>query len=155
MVRSIGLIVIASCLTASCGSSGNVESERQALVALDREWSSQVSDTDKFLAKYAPEGSLLLPGVPIATGMDAIRKTALAYASAPGFSIKWSPAKADVGSSGDVGYTAGSYRITRNDSTGQPTSETGKYVEVWKKDVGGNWKVVEFIFNSDAPPPTR
>jgi ketosteroid isomerase-like protein len=152
MWRRLGWGVALACLAAGCGSSGNVESERQALIALDREWSSQAKDIDKFLAKYAPEGSLLLPGMPNATGRDPIRNAANIFAAVPGFSIRWSPAKADVGSSGDMGYTAGTYRITRNDPAGRPSTETGKYVEVWKKDSGGDWKVVQFIFNADAAP---
>src|SRR5262245_29384110 len=143
------LLVALACLMAACGSS-NVDDERQALIALDREWSQQVKDLDKFMAKWAPEGSLNVPGMPIATGLGPIRNTANTFGAAPGFSIRWSPAKADVGSSGDVGYTAGSYRLTRDDDNGSPVTETGKYVAVWKKD-SGVWKAVEFIFNADAP----
>jgi ketosteroid isomerase-like protein len=148
----LSLLGVMSCLTAACGSSGNVDNERQALITLDREWSQQVKDLDKFMARWAPEGSLNLPGQPIATGLGPIRSAANVYGGTPGFSIRWSPAKADVGTSGDLGYTAGTYRITRNDPAGTPVTETGKYVEVWKKDPGGAWKVVEFIFNPDAPP---
>jgi ketosteroid isomerase-like protein len=148
----LGLLVVVSCLAVACGSAGNVDSERQKLIALDREWSQQVKDMEKFLGKYAPEGSLSLPGMPIATGHGAIRNAANVFAAAPNFSIRWSPLKADVGASGDLGYTAGTYRITRADPAGKPVTEIGKYVEVWKKDPGGNWKVDEFIFNPDAAP---
>ena len=151
-MRHLGLLVALSCLTAACGSSGNVDNERQTLITLDREWSQQVKDLDKFMAKWAPEGSLNLYGTPIATGLDPIRKAAEAFGGVPGFSIRWSPTKADVGSAGDLGYVAGAYRITRNDPAGRPTTENGKYVEVWKKDPGGNWKAVEFILNPDPTP---
>ena len=147
---TLGLLVAVSCLAAACGSS-NVDNERQTLITLDREWSQQVKDLDKFMAKWAPEGSLNLPGLPIATGLGPIRKVAERFGGVAGFSIRWSPAKADAGASGDLGYTAGSYRLTRNDPAGAPITETGKYVEVWKKD-GGTWKVVEFILNPDVTP---
>ena len=32
-------------------------------------------------------------------------------------------------------------------------TEKGKYVTVWKKQPGGEWKVIEDIFNADAVPP--
>ena len=147
----VGLLVVVSCLASGCGSS-NVDDERQALITLDREWSQQVKDLDKFMSKWAPEGSLNLVGVAIATGLGPIRNAAEAFGGVPGFSIRWSPAKADVASSGDLGYTAGTYRLTRNDSAGTPVTETGKYVEVWKKDPRGTWKVVEFILNPDPAP---
>ena len=151
-MRHLGLLVAVSCLTAACGSSGNVDNERQTLITLDRELSQQVKDLDKFMAKWAPEGSLNLYGTPIATGLGPIRKAAESFGGVPGFSIRWSPTKADVGASVDLGYTAGAYRITRNDPAGNPTTETGKYIQVWKKDPGGNWKIVEFILNPDAQP---
>jgi quercetin dioxygenase-like cupin family protein len=53
----------------------------------------------------------------------------------------WTPTKADV--SGDIGYTAGTYEATMGG-----VAEKGKYVEVWKKQ-GGEWKVMEDIFNAD------
>lgn len=156
MHRPLGLLVVASCLAAACGSSGDVEKERQALLALDREWSQQAKDIEKFLAKYAPDGSLSLPGMPAATGQINIRTAATAFAAAsPEFSIQWSPSKAGVGASGDMGYTAGTYQIAKNDETGKPVRENGKYVEVWKKDPAGQWKVMEFIFNPDGPPPAK
>lgn len=152
----VGLVMTMACLTAACGSSGNVDSARQTLLALDREWSQQVKDMDKFMAKFAQEGSLNLPGVARVSGREPIRHAANAFGEVPGFSIRWTPAKADVGTGADLGYTAGTYRITRDDpATGRPAAEAGKYVSVWKKDGRGNWKVVEFIFNADGPPQLR
>jgi len=40
-----------------------------------------------------------------------------------------------------------------NDPSGAPAPERGKYVTIWKKAPGGQWKAVEDIFNTDAPPP--
>ena len=151
MRRRLGLLVLASCVAAACGSSTNVDAERQALLALDREWSQQNREMDRFLLKFAPEGSLHLPGLPVATGQTAIRNATNQFAESPGFSMRWSPSKADA--SGDLGYTVGTYQISRNNPTGQAVKENGKYVTAWKKDSGGTWKVAEFIFNADAAPP--
>jgi hypothetical protein len=43
--------------------------------------------------------------------------------------------------------------MTVNDAAGNPMTEKGKYVEVWKKQADGQWKVVEDIFNADKAPP--
>lgn len=155
MRRRLGLLVMAACLAAACGSSGNVEKERQNLLSIDREWSQQGRDMERFLARWAPEGSLYLPGLPIATGQTNIRNATNQFAAAPGFSMRWAPTKSDVSSAGDLGYTSGAYQITRNDSSGKTARENGKYVTAWKKDPAGQWRVVEFIFNPDAvrPPP--
>jgi ketosteroid isomerase-like protein len=91
--------------------------------------------------------------MPVVKGSGPIREMYTKMASAPGFSLKWTPAAATVSSAGDLGYTSGSYEMTLKDESGAPLAERGKYVAVWKKAAGGQWKVVEDIFNTNAPPP--
>jgi hypothetical protein len=67
----------------------------------------------------------------------------------PGFSFKWTPAKADVSAAGDIAYTSGAYTMTMTNPAGNPATETGKYVTVWKKQAN-EWKVAEDIFNADS-----
>ena len=43
----------------------------------------------------------------------------------------------------------GTYRLTVA-AAGAPQRDIGKYVVVWRK-VGGEWKAVADIFNSDLP----
>ncbi len=54
---------------------------------------------------------------------------------------------------GDLGYTIGSFELSVNGPDGEPAMREGKYLTVWEKDQGGNWKVVADIFNYDAPMP--
>jgi ketosteroid isomerase-like protein len=44
-----------------------------------------------------------------------------------------------------------------NDAKGKPVTDRGKYATMWKKQVGGSWKVVVDISNSDLPvtPPAK
>jgi hypothetical protein len=72
--------------------------------------------------------------------------------SMPGFSLQFSPTKADVGASGDIGYTTGTYEMSMSDGAGNAMPEKGKYVAVWKKQPDGQWKAVADIVNADAPP---
>jgi ketosteroid isomerase-like protein len=134
-------------LAAGCGTSVNVEQERNSLLALDREWSQTTKDTDTFLSYFAPEASIYPQGMPVAAGAAAIRQAFTEMSSMPGFSLAWTPTKADVSAAGDVGYTAGRYEMTMAGG-----SERGKYVTVWKKQAGGEWKVMEDIFNADEAP---
>jgi ketosteroid isomerase-like protein len=134
-------------LAAACGPSANIEQERNTLLQRDREWSQTPKDLEKFISYFAPDASAYPQGMPIAKGTDSIRKTFTAMSSMPGFSIQWTPAKADVSSAGDIGYTAGTYEATMNGA-----AEKGKYVTVWKKQSDGQWKVSEDIFNADAAP---
>jgi len=138
-------LLLITVMSAGCGSSVNVEKERASLMGVDKEWAASIKDMDKFVSYYAPNASLYAPGMPVVTGSGPIREALTKMASAPGFSLSFNPVKADVGGSGDVGYTAGSYTSAMNG-----VSETGKYITVWKKQADGQWKVTEDIFNSDT-----
>jgi len=140
----IALVLIAGCCV-GCSSSANVEQERETLRRLDSEWAATVSDMDKFMSYYAPDASFYVPGMPVATGAGPIRDTLTKILSAPGFSLQFTSTMADVSASADIGYTTGTYEAKVN---GAP--EKGKYVTIWKKQSGGDWKVKEDIFNADA-----
>ena len=147
MRRYVWVVVVMALLAAGCGPSVDVEQERNNLLALDREWSQSSKDTEKFLSYFAPEASAYPPGMPVATGTAAIRDAFTKMSSMPGFSVAWTPTKAEVSAAGDLGYTAGTYQMTMTGA-----SEKGKYVTAWKKQPGGEWKVIEDIFNADAAP---
>ena len=141
----LGLVSIAA--GAGCAPAVNVDEQRTALMAADRAWSETAKDADKFAAYFADGGSIYPPGMPVITGGEAIRKTFAAMTAAPGFSLSWTPTKAEVGASGDIGYTAGTYQSTMGG-----VAEKGKYITVWKKQADGAWKVTEDIFNADEAP---
>ena len=147
MRQSVWIPAVLALLAAACGPSVNVEQERAALLQRDKEWSQTTKDVEKFLSYFAPDASAYPQGMPIATGTDSIRKSFTAMSAMPGFSVQWTPAKADVSGTGDIGYTTGAYESTMGGAT-----EKGKYVTIWKKQTDGAWKVSEDIFNADAAP---
>ena len=69
----------------------------------------------------------------------------------PGFALSWQLTKAEASRGGDLGYTVGTYVLTLHDPKGEPVTDRGKYVTVWKKQADGSWKVAADIFNSDLP----
>lgn len=141
------LVVVMAALAAGCGTSVNQQEERNRLLALDREWSESSKDTEKYLSYFAPDASVYPQGLPVVTGTAAIRDAFSKMSAMPGFSVSWTPTKADVSTAGDLGYTAGTYEMTMTGAT-----EKGKYVTAWKKQPGGEWKVIEDIFNADTAP---
>jgi ketosteroid isomerase-like protein len=66
--------------------------------------------------------------------------------------LSWEPQMAFVSASADLGYTLGTYRSARRDSSGLERSGTGKYVTIWRKQADGGWKVVFDGGNPDTPP---
>jgi ketosteroid isomerase-like protein/quercetin dioxygenase-like cupin family protein len=138
--------LVAVVALAGCARTANVAQERDALMARDREWSGVTKDVDEFVSYFAADATVHAPGTPPVTGSDAIRKTYGEMAGAPGFELSFTPARAVVASSGDLGYTAGTYQMSTAGG-----SEQGKYVTTWKKE-NGEWKVAEDIFNADSAP---
>ena len=147
MHRSLGFIALAASLTAACAQTVDVEQEKNALLAVDREWSMSTTDTDKFMSYVASDARMYPTGMPVVTGADAIRKTMTEISSAPGFALRWTPVSAEVAASGELGRTMGSYEMTMGGAT-----EKGKYLTVWKKQADGSWKVIDDAFNADAGP---
>ena len=146
MLKLKWMPLLAITFVAGCGGA-NVEQERSALLAVDREWSQSTKDLDKFTSFLAQDASAYIPGAPLVTGSAAFRAAFQEMSSAPGFAVEWTASKAEVSAAGDVGYTTGAYQLT----TGAGT-ERGKYVTIWKKQADGQWKVSEDIFNADAAP---
>ena len=59
--------------------------------------------------------------------------------------LTWEPIGGDISSSGDLGYTHGTYQIT--DDT-KKMIESGSYVRIWKRERGGTLRVVLDINNA-------
>ncbi len=118
----------------------------------DAQWSKTAGsgDVDGTVAYYVDDASLLPPNAPIASGKQAIRAM-WASLLAPGTTISWEATKVEVARSGDLATVIGTYQDSVKDPQGNPVNDRGKFVEVWKKQADGKWKVVADIFNSDLP----
>lgn len=146
----IGLLIAG--LTTACAAGANVAQERDALMQRDKDWATAAKDVDTFMSYYTTDASMYAPDMPKLAGTKAIRDAYSTMVTAPDFSLKFTPARVEVATSGDVGYTTGTYQMTMNG-----VADKGKYVTVWKK-ADGTWKVAEDIFNSDgraAPKATH
>ena len=146
MRRCLGWLLVVG-LSAACARSADVAQEKETLLRLDREWSASVQDKEKFLSYFAPNATVYSPGMPAVTGSAPIRARWDQMTASGPFTLEFAPLKADVSSSGEVGYTTGTFKMSM-----AGTTESGKYVTVWKKQADGNWKVMEDIFNADASP---
>jgi len=119
---------------------------------LDAQWSKAASanDLDATVAFYSDDATVLPPNAPIASTKEAIR-TLWVSLLVPGATVSWQATKVEVSRPGDLGYLLGTYAVTLKDSQGKPV-DSGKLVEVWKKQSDGKWKCVVDTYNSDLPP---
>lgn len=132
--------------------------DEAAIAKADADWAkaAQTGSVDAFVAFYAPGAVVLPPNDKLATTPEAIRKAASELVGLPGLRISWKSNKVEVAKSGDIGYLYGAYDLTFNGPDGKPIHDTGKIVEVWKKQADGAWKCAVDTWNSDvpvAPPP--
>jgi len=139
-----------------CAPKVDVEAERAALLQVDADWAKAAvaKDLERWLSFFADDAVMLPPNAPIMTGKDAIGKLWSEMFATPGFTLSLQPTKTEVSRAGDLAYILGTYKVTMNDPEGNPVTDRGKYVTVWKKQPDGTWKVVADIWNSDLPPLT-
>jgi uncharacterized protein (TIGR02246 family) len=111
---------------------------------LDKDWNAAIAakDAEKSTSYYADDGQLLQPGAPAAVGKDQLRKSWGGLLGASSFvSLTFSATTVRVAQAGDLAYEVGTYQMETKDPAGKPTVEKGKYVEIWKKQADGSWKV--------------
>ena len=92
-------------------------------------------------AMQLPEGSLPIYG-----------RTAI-YETMKGdyYDLIWTPVKAEVAKSGELGWTWGKYVVTVRKTDGTTTSY-GKYLNIWRKQPDGKWKVIVDMGNESPSP---
>ncbi|HXP85033.1 MAG TPA: SgcJ/EcaC family oxidoreductase [Bryobacteraceae bacterium] len=109
-------------------------------------------DLDRIVTHYADDASVLMPDLAIMTGKDAIRAGMKDVVADPAFALELQTVKVEVSKGADVAYSQGTYSYAGADpKTKKVMAEKGKYVEVYKKQADGSWKIVEDINNPDAP----
>ena len=125
----------------------------QALRDLDAQWSkdAEAKDVDKTVSYYAESAVVMPPNASAAMTKEAIRSAWKEMLTTPGAAINWKATKVEVAKAGDLAYVSGTYEETMNDASGRSVKDHGKYVEIFKKQADGTWKVVADIWNSDLP----
>jgi ketosteroid isomerase-like protein len=155
--RCFGLVGIVFAL-GSCGPTTQprtVQSADEAAIrAADVTWSEIAAkkDLEAIVAYYTDDVVVLPPNIPAAIGKQAARELNRAMIAMPGYTVTWHPERIEVARSGDLGYARGIYELTTRGSDGVPVVDKGKYIEIWKKQQDGTWKVALEALNSDLPP---
>ncbi|MGJ3241970.1 MAG: YybH family protein [Opitutales bacterium] len=68
------------------------------------------------------------------------------------FSLVWQPLEGDVAASGDLGWTWGTYVLTWREPSGRPHFQHGKYLNIWRREQDGPWRVVVDVGNTSPGP---
>lgn len=128
----------------------------EVLMQADRDFAAAVAagGSEAWAAWFAEDGAIIQPGIGEIRGREAIRDV-MAALDDPTTSLTWEPERADIGASGDLGWTTGSFVSEGPGPDGAPVRSEGRYVSIWRLQDDGNWKVVMDLGNPVGPPPGR
>ena len=128
--------------------------EARALAKLDDQWSDAAGtrDAEKVAAFYAPDAMVYPPNDVVAIGREKAKEAWAAMLADPSMKLSWKTSHAEVASSGEMGFTAGTYALSFKDPAGKVVHDTGKYLCVWRKNKAGKWESIHDMWNSDLKP---
>jgi ketosteroid isomerase-like protein len=98
---------------------------------------------------FAPDGVLLGNAASPVVGLVAIGRAA--QWSPNQYQLSWTPTDALMDPSGDMGYTWGHYEGRGKDIHGNPIATSGRYICIWRRQPGGEWKIVLDASSSEPP----
>ncbi len=148
-------VVAARCLALAaalaifgCTGAAAPAADPSVLMEADRAFAKAVADggVDAWVSWLAPDGAQIVPGAGEVRGPDAIRSL-MAYLDDPGSTLTWEPLRAEIATSGDLGWTTGTYESESMGADGRVRRGHGRYVTIWKKQADGRWKVAMDLGN--------
>ncbi|HEU4507097.1 MAG TPA: SgcJ/EcaC family oxidoreductase [Pyrinomonadaceae bacterium] len=139
-------------LSTACQQGDTRTADEAALRKLDQEWSRAAGskDVEKAIAYYTDDAVVMLPNLPTLKGKESIRTLWKEMFASQTFSGGRKTTKVEVARSGDLAYVMGDYEFNETES-GRPITDTGKYLQVWKKQADGSWKCTADMFSSEVP----
>ena len=144
--------VPAASASASPSASDQTEARRQIEAAAIGIWQAVArGDSAAILAHYADDALILGSGAPMLQGKPAV--AAFLQGLFDGNTLRDVKGNVtDIMIGGDLAVETGTYAMTIIPKNGNTVADKGKYIHVWKKSVGGSWKVVRYAPTSDILP---
>ena len=109
---------------------------------------SEAKGAAEAFALFLAEDAMQLPG----GAHPLFGRKAIVENLGSGYVLKWDPKKAEVAKSGELGWTWGTFELHTKEADGKPVVRYGKYVNVWRKQKDGKWKVIVDLGNPSPPP---
>lgn len=146
-----GWFLLPALLLAACASEGARRDATEELLAADRAFAARSLEVGAPEAFYQTltEDALQLPtaGEPV-QGRNDIRES---MGEGPKLVLAWQPQFAEVSASGDLGWTWGTWQASEPGAGGKRVAR-GKYVNVWRRQPDGTWKVRLDMGNVERKP---
>lgn len=150
-ITFIGSLLIFSILFTSCVEKDDVMTEKERLLETDRQFAAMSIEKGAAEAFYhfLAEDAMGLNGPHPVIGRD---KLYAEMKDGSPYTLAWEPQRAEVSKSADMGWSWGTYVLTRLDEAGEEQKSYGKYLNVWERQEDGEWKVVVDV-GTPSPAP--
>ena len=147
-VASMFLLVTAACSAPAAAALS--DADKTAIEAQEQSFSKSMIAGDVagvVKSYYAPDAVFLPPNEPAVSGSAAVERALKAF---PPLSVMKMQTEEIVGA-GDLAYVRGKYQMTMNPPGAAPITDSGKYLEVFRKQADGSWKNARDAFSSNLP----
>jgi len=126
-----------------------------AIQALDEQWSATAAGNDlEGTVSFYSDDAVLLPPKRAGRDRSEVDQGFLGEPARPNKAVSRTVSKAEIATSGELGYLYGTYSLSiGGPNGGAPVRDTGKLVEIWKKQADGKWKCIVDTYNFDLAVP--
>ena len=111
---------------------------------------------DSLAAVYADDIVMMAPNEPVANGSTAVRTWIDNMLGQVTMMGRYTSSSVEVSGDWAIDHYAGELTMTPK-AGGAPTTETIKGLHIYRRQPDGSWKIVQDVWNADAPavpPPT-
>ena len=147
----LGIAALALVLTAcSAAPAGLTPEDEAAIESFHEIWIQHVlaRDFDALETLYPEDTVVMSPNMPAIEGIEKVRAWFEGYPVTTTMELT----TLEVDGRGDLAYVRGMYEMTVV-VEGASVSDTGKFIEILRKQEDGSWLMAVDIFNSDLPLP--
>lgn len=146
-------LVVVLALSACSGSDNSMQTEVSAsmteLGQMNRDFAAALNakDAKAAAALYTEDAVLIPPGEPLVRGRAAIEeywRGAIESGGVRDVSVE----TIDALSSGSLGYETGSFVLTANGPDGETLTDSGRYIEILRREPDGRWLSTHGIWNA-------
>ncbi|MFI5210376.1 MAG: YybH family protein [Gemmatimonadales bacterium] len=145
----LGALLIASC--APKAPQGLTDQDRAAIRQSEADFAASMlaKDFAKVAASYTADAVVLPANGPAATGRAAIEQLLNTFPPLTAFTLN----SAEIEGLGDLAYQRGTFLMTMQLPGGVTAVDSGKYLEIRRRQGDGSWLITRDIWNSDIPLP--
>ena len=147
--------LLLAAIAAACAQSGSAPlpaSDVEAIRAASKAYTQAASEKawSNWATFFTEDAIFLPPNTTAKNGRAEIEAWARGFPPIRDLRIE----PIEIGGRGDLAYVRGRYSFVMTISNQPEQPDSGKYIEIWRKQSDGSWKLFRDTFNSDVPLPS-